>query len=699
MIKTEAVSLAEVWADGGGRKQGLAERQGHVNKWAGWLAVLAILPCLLGGGVSLWSRVAICIVAGILFLVRPPRHTAGTWLPICGAGLLLLGMVAFLPAAWFQNASWRVAFEEQTGILLAPTWSPQPLLSAEAFVSLLLGVGWGLYILSERWGLRAGALAIRVYTGGAAALAALALISHLLQCRIPFWMPVGNGTFGFFPNRNQTANFLALGGILAVAIAFEEWRISRRKGLLWLGAVAVLVGGLLLSNSRAGLLLFVAGVLMWVFCVGVFFRVRAIVRPAIILLSAIALGALLFGGQLIDRLVAGSTNGRSEFRSVIHADALKLSWQAPWTGVGLSNFEAIYRLERAESRRASYAVHPENDWAWQIRTLHPESDWLWGAVEMGWGAPLLVAVALGGWLRRCFPFQPGSRRLTRCAALIGGICFVIHGFQDVSGHRLGTVWAALFVMSTAIPPVQALPALAMTRWSFRCLGAILVAIGTAGLLFYGGLFDLPSHERMSSLRAEVDAAAAAQQGERVETMASQALRIAPLEWSLYFQRGVFRALRGATDGALSDFRASRFLERGRGEEAISEGILWLSLGHSDHALEAWEEAIRRSPDGGMASFQITMSRIAGQPSGLSVLEQLARDRPDLAMVLFERDGRSDFERFLRLVRQTDPWLRNFSPAQRQSILQRWKAVGNLQELQQFLTERRPFGEPAPTKGD
>jgi len=571
------------------------------------------------------------------------------------------------------------------------TRTPQPILSAEAWATLVLGWAWAAYLFSRRGSVSAGHRAIRIFAATATGLAALALVVYAIGGQLPFWPKVENGNFGFFPNRNQTANFLMLAGVMSAAIALEAWRSSPVKALLWLGAVGLHATALVLTNSRAGLLLFSGGLVALAICAGTVFRIKDVLKLMVILLSVVAVGVLVFGGRLLDRLAGDGGNGRQEFRPIIHADALKLSYQWPCLGVGLSNFEAAFRWDRDASRSANYAQHPDEDWAWQIRTLHPESDWLWVATEMGWGAPILLSVAVLVWLRRCFPFPNGSRRITRAAALIGGVCFLIHGFQDVSGHRLGTIWAALFVMSTAVSPSVALPEARSGFYFFKVLGGLCVVLGAVGLVAGSGSPILPSQERLRFLRIEVDQAAAAGQSDRVEAAASAALSMAPLEWSFYYQRAVFRALSGRTPEALGDFRAVRLLERARVQECLHEGILWLTLGHSEYTLEAWREAVRRSPDGGLGVFQWMVNQSSEQPAARCPLETLAQDTPLLAVTWLESSSRDDFTRLVHDWTQRDPGLRQLEPAQRQAVLKLWKAKGDLRELRRFLLEYPPFG--------
>ena len=164
-----------------------------------------------------------------------------------------------------------------------------------------------------------------------------------------------------------------------------------------------------------------------------------------------------FTGQNAD-LFSLSRNGRIS----IYHDTWNFFRQSPFFGIGLGNFRSLFSSQR------HYFISP-------AEAIHPESDWLWVAVEMGALAPLLLLAAIVIWLRSCFPFNPGTLRGTRMAAMICGILFVIHGFVDVSGHRVGALWPALFLAALAINPQ------AIVRSSrpvlFRVWGFLFVIIG------------------------------------------------------------------------------------------------------------------------------------------------------------------------------------------------------------------------------
>ena len=146
------------------------------------------------------------------------------------------------------------------------------------------------------------------------------------------------------------------------------------------------------------------------------------------------------GGATLIRFGRETTNFFTEnLRWPIYRDAWALLLKSPLLGIGLGNFRSIFAFNRAYSALPNEAVHPE-------------SDWLWSTIELGWLGPVLILVPFIWWLRRCPPFEPGTARLLRVGAMICGCAFAVHGIFDVSGHRLGALWPALFLGSLAMHP-------------------------------------------------------------------------------------------------------------------------------------------------------------------------------------------------------------------------------------------------------
>lgn len=648
------------------------------------LGILPLLPCLFGGGIALWSRATLFALAGFLFLLRPPNRSLGVVMNGICVALLVLASVHFLPASWFGSPPWRASFAA-AGIILPGTRSMQPFLSAEGTATFLFGICVAYYFLARPSRGFSFSLAARTFAVGTLALLALAVLSWIIGLRPPLWLSVENGSFGFFPNRNQTANFAALGGIFVTGFAVESARTSRARALAWLSSLALVLCALVLSHSRAGLLLFFGGFGVVIGAGFLWLRSKNVLRSFLIAFSVLVLLCVFFAGDLLRRF-EGTVAAAPDLRIPIQSDALRLTFQEPWLGFGLGNFEPFFRLDRRESRLANFASHPDRDWAWQVRTLHPESDWLWSAVELGWLVPGLILAAVILWIRWCTPFAPGTRRLLRLAAFVGGLGFLLHGFADVSGHRLGSVCPALFLMALAVSPHQFLRESRAIPILFRALGVVFLALAAAGFLSSAGIFHLPTRERLWQLRAELDSHAVAGRTDPADAAATAALKIAPLEWPLYYQRGIARATAGRFDAALRDFRISRFLERARAGESFNEGRLWLALQQSSFALEAWQEALARRIDGGVDDYRAMLQEASQFPALRRGVAALAEPRFDFTLVLLESSPARDFRAYLHDWLFDDPALDRIPATLRTQFAALWARKGDLAHFRRFLTE-------------
>src|SRR5207302_5428990 len=84
------------------------------------------------------------------------------------------------------------------------------------------------------------------------------------------------------------------------------------------------------------------------------------------------------------------------------------------------------------------------------RALHPEGDWLWLGSELGWPGVVLAIAAIALIVRRVFPLQEGTNQRYRLATLIAALLFAIHGVVDVSGHRVGSAFAGIFLLGLSL---------------------------------------------------------------------------------------------------------------------------------------------------------------------------------------------------------------------------------------------------------
>ncbi|MEO6784511.1 MAG: O-antigen ligase family protein, partial [Chthoniobacteraceae bacterium] len=512
------------------------------------LALLALIGPLFGIATQVSAQAILLLALAALLIIAPPRRSPGAVWWILFLVIFAISLTAFLPARWVGIPEWRRVLVSEFRVPLGGTLSPQPWLSLHAVCLLFSGLVFALYLATFMWGPHTRRQALRWYAGGVVMLVLLALAAFAFGFKVPFWPKVlnnGNG-FGIFPNRNQTASVFALAGIIALALTFDSFKRQRKGGWFWMVSVIVIGGALIPAYSRAGILIFFGGSALWMLLSYALSRSR---KGGALVLAGMALlltGFFIFGGGTFERFEKMAQQEREGYRVRLQTDALHLAVTAPWLGQGIGNFAPVFAMARQAS-------------ADQNRAIHPESDWVWVVVEMGWPAAVLFAAAFALWLRQCLPLSRGSDRVLRSALMICGVVFALHSFADVSAHRPGSAWPALFLARLAMHPGRAI---AFRRWAapvFRLLGIVLGLIS-------GWWIAADFSEKVSGAAPTPDTLARIERRTRQEniqkdysaaiTSANEALRIAPLSEDLYFQRGYARLGEGeavSVWGAARDF--------------------------------------------------------------------------------------------------------------------------------------------------
>ena len=389
---------------------------------------------MLGGATERWSQGVVLLLLGIVLLAMPPRASLGRGLNAALGALILLALTAFLPARWFAFPAWRAAFTDDFGVALPGTLSPQPWLSAESTLLFLAGAAWFYLVATISWTVEERLRAGRIYAWGTIILAACFVLLFKMDVTVPFWLNTRH--FGPFPNRNQTADFLAIGTLTVLACAHASWRAHRRKlAVGWLGCWLIVAVAVFNNFSRAGVGILFAGSGVYLVIEGI--RTARRRRPirevkegdplpdraikdsrwrrgalAISLILILGSAFFLFGGDTLGRFQFEGVDGAEsvvtdQFRMQIQKDAATMVNAACWCGVGLGNFAAIFELFRLQS-------------AAPVWLNHPESDWLWMAAELGWLAPVLAVAALAMLAWRIWPLRRGADRPLRAARDVGG---------------------------------------------------------------------------------------------------------------------------------------------------------------------------------------------------------------------------------------------------------------------------------------
>lgn len=584
-----------------------------------------------------------------------------------------MAFVALLPAHWFPSPTWRTTLAN-LGVQAPGTRSPQPWLTLESSCLFWLGLSWTYYLFDFEW---SAAVREKAWDGFCLAiivLAATLAFSFVLNMHVPFWPDVRE--FGFFPNRNQTSNVLGLGGIMIYANALQHLQRGRNVGWIWLVSLAVVCWALILNFSRAGIILFFGGALVW--NAWWWIRSKEGTRRA---LAFAPLGLLLVllvvaGGETFLRFSRETSDifTLRNTRISMFRDAFHLLQQSPLLGAGLGNFRGLFSSHRHFSFSTSEAIHPE-------------SDWLWLGVEMGILVPLILFGLFAWWIWRCFPFERGTWRQMRIAALICGCAFLVHGFFDVSGHRMGSLWPALFLASTAICPQDRQFPSRIVASLFRLLGIFFVAIGLWWFASIAGAKTPPTSARLDQLieRAEI-----ASQDEDFQSMlqfVSEALKIAPLNWELYYKRGLAEAaLHHPRSETLRDFAIARYLLPNWAEVYLKEGQVWAASNEPDLAFDVWREGMQRLPQEATQIYDRIFTIIKSEPALVDRWRQLGESNKECFFIYLRSADRIGFAIELERLLNEDPQLRSFTPEELHLLFRAWYDKGDKLELAQTLQE-------------
>ncbi|CAN5275928.1 hypothetical protein BH20VER2_BH20VER2_06310 [soil metagenome] len=640
-------------------------------------ALLPVLACFLGGATEKWAEGIVVAFLGVLLLASPPRDSLGPAVNVIFLALLATAGVAFLPASWFFQPEWRQALVNDFGIGIASTVTPQPWITAGAFASMVAGMSWVYFVASQEAENRAVRQQFRLFALGVVLLAGLSMGLYYAQQALPFWH--NQRGFGPFPNRNQMANLLGLTAVIILACGQDDLRQGRKRWVVWLAALAVVITAIVLNFSRAGIAILVAGSVLWVAILVV--RQGSVARIAVgasVLLGLLTV-LLVFGGATLERFnlrAAEGTGLTSDFRWLIFQDAWQLIRSSPWVGIGLGNFEPLFAI----FRDASFG---------QTRALHPESDWLWLVAELGWPAAALILVGGVLLLRRVFPLSDGTNQRFRLAALVAAVLFALHALADVSGHRVGSAYAGLFLFGLALRRPEQPGASRALVVVFRLIGAALLVIGGTWVIASYGSMSLPGgigadNEQRLARAAHVGRRA----GETIDRT-TRALVWEPLNWQLYFLRalGKVTAQRPPHE-AVDDFRRARFLEPNSYEVPYHEGAAWLRT-QPTLAVTAWREALRRAGPERAELYSRMLSAAQGQNLIVrQMLEEFGSVQPDLALAYLERSQGDDFASGLTKLLRHDPALQMLTPEQKRRLFALWSERGDVAWLSAY-TQQHP----------
>ena len=639
----------------------IRSNQSHRQTWLlVCLTSLTMLAPFLGGSTRPWSEGIVLAFLGIVIAVRPPRSFGSHAFGAVLLGLLALSALDFLPASWFGLPAWRIDLTGRLGFQLPRTLSPQPWVTLDCVILLFSGAAWIGWLQAHSWHVEVQRRMFKLFAGGVAVFAGLALALYSLQVNLPFWLATER-MFGPFPNRNQTANFFALGSILTLALAYEAARAKKKIAYAWVLALVVLGAALVVNYSRGGIVVFFAGIALWiVMLVLISPSIKWVFIGASTLLAMLA-AFLFFGGATLGRFQSeGHFLG---FRGLIFKDTFDMIRSSPWCGIGLGNFESLFALFRSTSASTS-------------RVIHPESDWLWLWSELGWPAVVLALAGIVLLAKQVFPLSRGTNRRLRAAALAAALAAVLHGLFDVSGHRLGSMLPALFVFGLALPPVKPYREDRRAPAVFRAVGLIIFATGLVWIWAVMDGMPLPGTIAAEIAKAKTKKLIEENEFARAIPAASAALGWIPLDWQLYFARGTAQTYAGNWVAGIGDFRRARTLETSSPNTPWEESLIWVSR-QPALALVAWRETLRRSkPNDAVLRYRQILEAASNQPAILQQTRQLATGNARLQAAWLEKAPAGEFERDLDGILKLDPDLKSLPDVEQTRLFSAWTTRGD-----------------------
>lgn len=635
----------------------------------GFCGVFALI--LLGGGHNAIALGFALFLPGIFLTLAPPQKGLGKRADMAAGAFLVSLLFAFIPQFYWPDADWRTAAQDAFSIDLAASLSVQPWISFEAWLMAVAGFAWFYAALQWRVNSPGRKWLFFWFSIIISAFAGIVIWGNLAGASYP---AAENATaFSFFPNRNQTANFLALGGIATFAYAMEALRNRTLIQLVGVPASILCLVGLVLGVSRAGVLLYFLGIFIWFVSS---MRSRSVPRlfkigvPLVVIAMSFAVSSNERTVQRVMAFANPATEIGDEFRIKMYRDASDMILDAPLTGFGLGSFPAVFPQYRDAS-----ANHQ--------RVVHPESDFFWLASEGGLVAVILFGFFLLAYLARCRGLSDGPSGKYRIFALIAVAVFFIHAMVDVPGHRPGTVYFAILFAALALPSEKREATLLRPVY-WRVIGSALVLIGVIWMV--AGVFRAPLHSsvRVEKYQADISALVEVADYPNAKEAADRWLALHPMEWQAYFRRAqLILADSGNRTEAAADFRRARFVEPILGVVSYEEGRAWLYV-DTGRAMSAWRETLFREVQSMEYTFGRMLNHVRNSPERMEQLARLSEIDPYYRSYLLCFLRYDEFMAELKLELSKDPTLSRYSVEQRTAIVQNWVKRGDGSSAEEFL---------------
>ena len=216
---------------------------------------------------------------------------------------------------------------------------------------------------------------------------------------------------------------------------------------------------------------------------------------------------------------------------------------------------------------------------------------------------------------------------------------------------------------------------AATPFLFRGLGLALLALAGWWGASLHGLSVPPTTGTLVNLT--VNAGPARSNLPDALASASAALRVAPLDWSLYFLRGELEAIQGSNfDAAEGDFATARALNPYWTSLPVEEGQVWMDVHEPDLASDVWRDGLHRAGPMALTEFTEMVARAPEHSIVRQDLAGLALNRDDFLLALLPTSGHLEAESLIASLLHSDPQLHDLNAEQRAQLFASWWTSGD-----------------------
>jgi len=687
------------------------------------LILSALIAVFLAGGPHEGASGLFLLLSGVILVLRPARQ-ASPWL-FWGIVILMVALNggALLPPhgvfGWVHQF-WREVLGQFPCASLHDTVSLSPYDTLGWGGLLLLSLLVALYVLGyplERTELTKVAI---IAVSGVLLYSILALVSWRTGWNYPFFVADSDypKVFGFFPNRNHSAGFLATGAILSLGLVHSGWRqnfLLRVAALVAFGFLAYCL--LFVSISRGGLISLGLGLVIWILGLGSRHRPWWLLGCLILV---VGLGGVRFAGSdsaLLERFrsVSVASGGghsaaenteaavtlRSDARIALAKDTIRIIREYPLTGTGAGTYASVYPF---------YASASLMD---KTTALHPESDWLMLAAECGLPALLIAVAGMVVLLRRI----PALKSLSdggwplRWAFLSAFLAEILHGFVDVPLHRLELGWWVMLLggIGFALPSSQeqSPQSLRVQRLLFLLAAALLTIFGAWMVSSqWFGVRDLPPFESINGRdRVLMRYAYADTSMEQLGPIFRECDRLIaryPMNGEVPHQYAIF-LVQEHRDLPLAErlFERARKLSVFNADLAYFHGKFLLDIDPKEtqriwrQALEfqmRLDEAPKTSVQRTAQLFSTMMNESAAHPEVINGLWEIASLSPQL-QVAWLQQSTIPLDALEKAVNDR-VFMESLSLRQQSSLIERWWERGGKQAVKTFLRTHPEYADAA-----